>query len=433
MRQPQKEDFAETIDFLYSLFKFGIKLGLKNIQTILEELENPETHFKTIHIAGTNGKGSTGAMLQSIFRASGYKTGFFTSPHLIDFRERIRINGKSIPQKDVIEFVNRMKNSVLENKCTFFETTTAMAFDYFAKEKVDVAIIETGLGGTFDSTNVIKPELSLITNIGFDHKEILGETLAKIAQEKAGIIKNKVPVITSNTEKEILDVLQKVAIEKNSELINSEKSSEIKIVKNEFHKLEMNFSIGNKKINKIKFPFLGNHQLTNAKLAITAGFFLTRKFKKISNETIKNGIQNTIWLGRFTQIEQEPKLILDVAHNPDGMKFFVETLKKHFPNSKAFCVIGMASNKDIQTCFNILEGHFEKFICVTPNVSKVLEAKQLAKFAPKNTISSTTVSEGIKLAKNFATENNDLICIIGSHFTVGEALQEINNDNEILI
>ncbi|KAA3597947.1 MAG: bifunctional folylpolyglutamate synthase/dihydrofolate synthase [Calditrichaeota bacterium] len=432
MRQPHKEDFAETINFLYSLFKFGIKLGLKNIQTILEELENPETNFKTIHIAGTNGKGSTGAMLQSIFRVSGYKTGFFTSPHLIDFRERIRINGKPIPQKDVIEFVNRMQNSILKNKCTFFETTTAMAFDYFAKENVDVAIIETGLGGTYDSTNVIYPELSLITDIGFDHKEILGETLVQIAKEKAGIIKNNIPLITSNTNKEILDVLQEVAIEKNAELISSEQNSTLELINDNSNNLELNYSLGEEKINGIKMPFLGNHQQKNAKLAITSAMFLSKRFDKISKEAIRNGIQNTIWLGRFTIIEENPKMILDVTHNPDGMKVFVETLQKYFPTSKAFCVIGMASNKDIKTCFGILEGNFEKFVCVTPNVEKVLEAKELVKFAPKNSIASTTVEKGIELAKSLTT-NEDIICVIGSHFTVGEALHKIYNKKELLI
>ncbi len=428
MRQPHKEDFAETINFLYSLFKFGIKLGLKNIQTILEELENPETNFKTVHIAGTNGKGSTGAMLQSIFRASGYKTGFFTSPHLIDFRERIRINGKPIPQKNVIEFVNRMKNSVLENKCTFFETTTAMAFDYFAKEKVDIAIIETGLGGTYDSTNVINPELTLITDIGFDHKEILGDTLSKIAKEKAGIIKNDIPLITSNTNKEILDVLQKVAIEKHSELINSELNSTLNFVND----LELNYSLNGENINGVKIPFIGNHQLKNAKLAITSAMFLSKKFDKVTKDTIRDGIKNTIWLGRFTILDEKPKIILDVTHNPDGMKYFVETLKNNFPNSKTYCVIGIANNKDVQACFEILDGNFEKFICVTPNVSKVLPSKELLKFAPKTSIASNTVEKVIELAKRLE-EKEDLICVIGSHFTVGEALQKIYNKNEIII
>lgn len=432
MKQPHEEDFAKTIIFLYSLFKFGIKLGLKNIEIILEELENPEKYFKTVHIAGTNGKGSTGAILQSIFRTSGYKTGFYTSPHLIDFRERIRINGKPIPQKNVIEFVNRMKSSVLKNKCTFFETTTAMAFDYFAKEKVDIAIIETGLGGTYDSTNVINPEVSLITDIGFDHKEILGETLSKIAKEKAGIIKKNVPLITSNTNEEILNVLQEIAISKNSELMNSELNSELNFKMNKSKDLQLNFSLGKEKIKDIQLPFMGKHQLRNAKLAITSAMLLSKKFDKISKRTIKTGIEKTVWLGRFTVFEQKPKMILDVAHNPDGMKCFVETLKSNFPNSKAFCVIGIAKNKDVRACFDILKGNFEKFICVTPNVSKVLTSNELLKFAPASSVASTTVEKGIELAKKLA-QKEDLICVIGSHFTVGEALQKIYEKEEILI
>ncbi|MCC7430565.1 bifunctional folylpolyglutamate synthase/dihydrofolate synthase [bacterium] len=426
---PQNEDYLNSINFLFSLFKFGIKLGLQNIQFLLKELGNPEKKIKTVHVAGTNGKGSTGAMLQSILRQSGYRTAFYTSPHLVDFRERIRIDGKPIPEKTVNDFVKKMKTPIQTSKATFFEATTALAFDYFAEEKVDVAVIEVGLGGNYDSTNVIFPEISVITDIGFDHTEVLGDTLEKIAGEKAGIIKPNTPILTSNTESSVLKVIENKAKEQNAEFIALEKCSKVLNLRNQ----NFEFEFKDWKIKNLNVPFLGNHQIKNSKLAIAASLLLSQeKFTSINEETIKNGLKLTKWHGRFTILEEKPTTILDVAHNADGFRAFFETLNSNFPDKKCFAVVGMSKDKEVKTCLEILEKRVEKFVCVTPKVERVLASEEMAKFFPDKSIVCGAVLEGMKLAKTLA-KDEDLICVIGSHYTVGEAFEEIYKGKDLII
>ena len=271
-------------------------------------LKNPEKDFKTVHVAGTNGKGSTSHMLASVFQEVGYKTGLYTSPHLRDFRERIKINGEMIPQQYVSEFVESHKFYFEKNQLSFFEMTVGLAFDYFRKEKVDIAIIEVGMGGRLDSTNIITPEVSVITNIGLDHTQFLGNTLQKIASEKAGIIKENIPIVIGETLPETKPVFEKIAFEKNAPITFAEKID------------------ASGYISDLK----GNYQQKNIKTVLATLSILRKNGWKISEENIKNGLLNTIkntgLMGRWQLLRENPKVICDTAHNKDGLQLVMQQL-----------------------------------------------------------------------------------------------------------
>ncbi|MCX6165350.1 MAG: Mur ligase family protein, partial [Ignavibacteriae bacterium] len=307
------KNYKNCIEYLFSLERAGIKYDLKNIKKILDYISHPERNFKSVHIAGTNGKGSVASIINSVLIESGFKTGLYTSPHLIDFRERILVNGNMINKKYVVDFTNRLYDLFEEIKPSFFEATTALAFDFFANQNVEYAVIESGLGGRLDSTNVLKPEISIITGISIDHTEYLGNTIESIAYEKAGIIKRNIPCIAGKTENVAKRVIEKKCNTKKSEFIYAENLWNVNILKCREDSMEINVNEINNEENKIyiSYPVIGKYQVCNIKTAFTALDSIGRiNGISFSEENIvigfKNVIVNSRFFGRFQKINNNP-------------------------------------------------------------------------------------------------------------------------------
>jgi dihydrofolate synthase/folylpolyglutamate synthase len=436
-------NYQETISYLYGLERFGIKLDLSNIISLTDRLGNPQIEFPSIHIAGSNGKGSVAAMLQSILSLSGYRTGLYTSPHLVDYRERIRIGDELIDKDFIVDFVNDLKEEIDQNGYTFFEVTTALAFSYFAKHKINMGILETGMGGRLDATNIATPLISIITNISLEHTEHLGTTLAQIAFEKAGIIKNGIPTITAVDDSEALQVIEDICGERESPLSIINPSVFISDAKfpphpiplpwgergnNEdirIHKLSVDqtvFDFG--PLKNLKLNLSGRHQVTNASLAI----FATKKLKemgwKINRTAIRDGLKNVNWRGRLEVARDNPLTLLDVAHNPVGIKTLIEALEEFFPEKKIIFIFGVMADKDYplmlkEICWKA------KFILLTkPDYKRAADPELLEKVLIDQNKPYEILPQ-VKQAYIFALKNaksEDVICITGSHFTVGEFL-----------
>ena len=401
------------------------KADLNNTIKIANLLENPHLKFKTVHIAGTNGKGSTSHMLASILQTAGYKTGLYTSPHLKDFRERIRINGAMIPEKNVIAFVEAYKIAFEEIQPSFFEWTVGLAFQYFADEKVDISIIETGLGGRLDSTNIINPELSIITNISYDHKNLLGDTLEKIAAEKAGIIKTDIPVIIGERQLETENVFIQKAKQENSEIsFASEKyNAVLKERDNLFSCLKITSA------NKIVYENLllslqGNYQLKNICTVLAAIDELRNKKFKINDAHILEGLmlvqEKTGLEGRWQTLQLKPTIICDVGHNEAGIKFILEQLKE-YDYTTLRIVIGVVNDKDINSMLDQLPKNAVYYFCQA-NIPRALDAEELRLQAVDFNLqgkSYISVKEALEYARRESNEN-DLIFVGGSTFVVAE-------------
>lgn len=403
-------NYKETTEWMFNKLPMFQRQGaaaykpdLSNIQALCYELNNPQKYFKSVHVAGTNGKGSTSSMLASILQEAGYKVGLFTSPHLKDFRERIKINGNLIPEKFVVDFVKKHKDFFEEKELSFFEMTTGLAFDYFAKEKVDVAIIEVGMGGRLDSTNVIDPLLSIITNIGFDHKQFLGDTLGKIAYEKAGIIKHRTPVVIGETTEETKAVFRTIA------KLNS---AEVHIAEN------LNFP-------HYDCELKGYYQNKNIKTLLTAVSLLKVHFA-ISEKNIKNGllkvVQNTGLLGRWQVLNDKPFVVADTAHNAHGLVYVVEQLND-LKFDKLHIVLGLVNDKDLNEILPLFPKNAIYYFC-KPNVPRGLDASILQNGAKKFGLNGNvfySVTNAYEEARKNAT-TKDAIFIGGSTFTVAEII-----------
>ena len=399
------------------------KEGLENTHAIDQRLNHPHQKYPTIHVAGTNGKGSTAHLLAAILQQSGYKTGLYTSPHLIDFRERIKINGKMISEDYVVSFIDKQIDFFNQIHPSFFEVTTAMAFDYFAHEKVDVAVIEVGLGGRLDCTNVISPVLSIITNISFDHTALLGNTLSAIATEKAGIIKPNTPVIIGEALPETENIfLQKAQTEK-APIVFVEKENPI---------VRAELSDTGKWIFETKdYPNLvgelgGLVQEKNAATVLCAIKILKEKGYKIIDSAVYEGFAKVIEItglqGRWQCIGTNPRIILDTGHNVDGIKFVIKQLEKERQN-QLHIVIGMAGDKDIDSVLKLLPKDAIYYF-TKASVTRAMDEKVLAEKALRLGLkgeSYSTVEQAIDEAKK-AANTNDIIFIGGSTFVVADAL-----------
>ena len=402
-------NYTQTLDYLFGRLPIYQRIGaaaykadIGNIVTATKHLKNPHTQFKTIHIAGTNGKGSTAHMLASILQESGKKVGLYTSPHLKDFRERIKINGEMIAQKDVVSFVKENQKKFEKMELSFFEFTVAMAFDYFAKQKVDIAIIETGLGGRLDSTNIIKPELAIITNISLDHTHLLGNTIEKIATEKAGIIKNKTPVIIGRKQKETTSIFKNISKEKNANLIYASSQKEY--------------------ASDLK----GEYQKENINTALTAIKQLKKQGWVISEDDIEHGLlkiaDNTQLLGRWQILSSNPQIICDTAHNEEGIK----EIAKQLSNSKykqLHIVFGTVNDKNLDVILDDLPKDAEYYFC-NANIVRAMNAKDLKQKAAIHQLKGRifpSVKEALKCAKDNANPK-DLIFVGGSTFVVAEVV-----------
>ena len=426
--------YAKTLDFLYSKLPMFTRVGAvalkKDIHNTVElcaAIDNPQNKFKSIHVGGTNGKGSTSHMLAAIFQKAGYKTGLYTSPHLKDFRERIRINGKMVPKSFVRDFVKSQKQTIKEIEPSFFEVTVAMAFDFFAKEKVDIAIIEVGLGGRLDSTNIITPELSVITNISLDHTNILGDTLQEIAFEKAGIIKNSIPVIIGEQQAKSSTVFLKTAKTNQAEIIFAESALTINKVIKKNNKLKFNIFKNEELIFKdLKADLTGTYQLKNIKTVIQSVLTLREKGFKIPDEAIYKALKNvkkiTGLQGRWQTLSKKPLVICDTGHNKAGL---TEVLKNiaNTPHQNLHIVMGMVKDKDIDGVLALLPQKASYYFCA-PALERALPAPDLAQKAGKFNLNGQ-IYKSVKSALRQAKENaksNDLIFVGGSTFVVAEIL-----------
>lgn len=422
-------NYRETIQYLYNLLPvfhlqgaIAYKPGLKNTVKLMEALGNPHLKFKSVHIAGTNGKGSVSHYLSAVLQESGYKTGLYTSPHLIDFAERIRINGSMINQQYVIDFVAGNHDLIEEIQPSFFELTMAMCFCYFADNMVDIAVIETGMGGRLDSTNIISPELSIITNIGFDHMEFLGNTLPEIASEKAGIIKENTAVVIGETLPETKKVFDEFA-----------RMRCAKIYYSELHQLPVFECFEG---SKMKFAFQNNeyisglpgmYQLKNIRTLMKAIEVLQATSFKISQNAIESGLKNVCELtglrGRWEILRDNPRVIADTAHNAHGMSQLNENLK-HYNFYRLRIIIGMVKDKDLSAVLQKLpmdaiyyftKAQIERSLSETDLKNKATQAGLTGN-------SFENISRAIETALNDADER-DIILITGSNFLVGEALE----------
>ncbi len=428
------KSYLETLDYLFEQLPMFHRIGaaaykadLNNTLRIAELLNHPERKFRSVHVAGTNGKGSTSHMIASVLQSAGYKTGLYTSPHLKDFRERIRINGKMIPGQTVIDFVNLYSKDFERIKPSFFEWTVGLAFDYFANEQVDIAVIETGLGGRLDSTNIITPLVSVITNIGLDHTNLLGDTLKKIATEKAGIIKQGIPVVIGEYNDNIVHVFIDKAKETSSEILFADKN--LSAVKNPPSAALPDFSIWEGKnmlYDFLQIDLTGNYQMKNVLTVIQTLRVLKKQGVSLLDRYIREGLNNvkaqTGLMGRWQIISQHPLTICDVAHNAEGIKYVVEQLSET-PHNRLHIVLGMVNDKDITSVLNLLPANAEYYFC-RANIPRALDATELAKQATALGLkgkSFFTVAEALQAARKNAKED-DLIFIGGSTFVVAEAL-----------
>lgn len=405
----------------------AFKKDLTNTLALCDVLQQPQQTFKSIHIAGTNGKGSTSHMLASVLQEAGYKTGLYTSPHLKDFRERIRINGHLIPEQFVVDFVEKYKSHFDSIQPSFFEWTVALCFHYFSVEGVDVAIIETGLGGRLDSTNVITPELSVITNIGWDHTDMLGDTYAKIASEKAGIIKQGVPVVIGEYHEETLPVFESKAREANSRLVKAFAAVTLRNITHQHGFLCCDVYVdGLLFIRDLKCDLQGIYQEHNIRTVVAALVSLTKQGYVISEQHILAGLlrvtANTGLMGRWQVLQQQPLMVADTGHNVNGIEYVLKQIAQQTFN-RLHMVIGMVKDKDISKVLALLPRQAAYYFTQAA-IPRALPAEELAAMAAAHALEGSVYDDVIS-AREAALQQaspDDMIFIGGSTFIVAEAL-----------
>ncbi|MBI4685439.1 MAG: bifunctional folylpolyglutamate synthase/dihydrofolate synthase [Nitrospirae bacterium] len=451
--------YNDSIDYLYGLQKYGVKFGLDNIRKLLSLFNNPQNKFRSVHIAGTNGKGSTSAMVASILQAEGFKVGLFTSPHLVSFTERIKVNNEEIAESDVVTLTEEIRERIREGidrdfSPTFFEFVTAMGFLYFNKQGVEWAVVETGMGGRLDATNVLMPQISVITNISYDHKEFLGNTLSAIAGEKAGIIKDGVPIVCAMQEKEVEKVIRQKAEEKRSQLF---------IYGKDFYGLlrssginGITFDYCDSELTNLFLPLAGKHQLVNACLAIKAAIVAIDRAKEQKSKrakeifdiaalrhygttALREGLANTRWPGRLELISGNPPVLIDGAHNPSAANILADSLKKIFLKryKKMILILGIMADKEIEGIMSPLLPLASEIIFTAPAYERAAPPQRLAEIASAMGFSNVQIAKTVKDAIEMATkhsalsiqdsadENSGLIVITGSFYTIGEAKEAL--------
>lgn len=425
-------NYEQTLDYLFAKLPMfsrvgstAIKTGLGNTIALCDFLNNPQKKFRTIHVAGTNGKGSVSHMLAAILQTAGYKTGLYTSPHLKDFRERIKVNGEMISKEFVTDFTEKIKPVVETIEPSFFEITVAMAFDYFASQEIDIAIIEVGLGGRLDSTNIIIPEISVITNIGWDHMNLLGDSLDKIAYEKAGIIKKKVPVVIGESIAETRLVFETVASEHNAPLFFASEKREVMNWKWEKHELIAETAEKNKVDHQVFYLDLpGIYQTKNLLTVLETCFQLQQRGWQISDEHLHKGLQHAKRItglhGRWELIHTQPTIALDVAHNSDGIQQLIEQIELTDHNN-LHIVLGMVKDKEIDKVLSLLP-HLATYYFTQAHIPRAIDANLLKEKAERYNLRGQVypdVNNALSAAKDKA-HKNDLIIVCGSVFLVGE-------------
>ena len=432
--------YTETLNYLYTQLPMFTRTGaaaykadLSNTITLCAALDNPQNKFKSIHVAGTNGKGSTSHMLASVLQEAGYKVGLYTSPHIKDFRERIKINGQKIEKQFVVHFTENIKTKITEIQPSFFEITVAMAFAYFAKQQVDIAVIEVGLGGLLDSTNVIIPELCVITNIGLDHTNLLGTTLPEIATQKAGIIKASVPVVISQTQEETERVFTNKALEKNTSIFFADKVMEVIGMDSATIGLQKMKVVNTAKmsITNYELDILGKYQQKNVKGVLLALEILQQYNWNISAQNIVDGLKNiknnTGLMGRFDMLETSPMLIADVAHNADGITEVLAQIK-NIPHNNLHIITGFVADKAVDKVLALFPKNANYYF-TQANIPRALLKENLQETAKQYQLNGevyNNVNTALQAAKAKASKE-DIILICGSFFIIAELEQYYNN------
>ena len=404
---------TNQLNYLYNLNRLGIKVGLSHTLKLLDKCGNPQKHFRSIHVAGTNGKGSTCSMVAEILIVAGYKVGVYSSPHLVRFNERIKINNIYIKDNEIASFIKKYKNDIETIESTFFETTTAMAFKHFAENNVDIAVVETGLGGRLDSTNVISPVITAITPISLDHQELLGHDIETITKEKGGIIKPGIPVVLAKQKKASLSILHKISRSKKSTIISQEYPQDIKISEQgTTFKIKKKF---------FKTPLIGSHQAYNASLsiAIINQFDLT-----IKNKTIQKGLDKTIWPARLQKMSIKPPIFYDVAHNVKGVDVMLESITSLY-NCEPVGLIILKSDKEIDMIAKTMFKKFKVLIISGSKKNGLLEGDELAKsFNNLNYIVENSFLKGLDDLVKISFELNRPGVIFGSHYIAKEVFDK---------
>jgi dihydrofolate synthase/folylpolyglutamate synthase len=434
--------YDSTINYLYGLQKHGIKLGLTNINELMNMLGSPHESFHSVHIAGTNGKGSTATAISSILGKSGFKVGLFTSPHLVSFTERIRINDRRISESDVIEIAHMIRKEVsgTDLNPTFFEIVTALAFYYFSSNNVDWAVVETGMGGRLDATNVIHPEVTVITNIGIDHCEFLGNNISDITFEKAGIIKSGVPLVTASRNEDVIKQLSGIACERNSEIhiFGKDFSGSITDIDDRHISIDYN---GYRNYGNLTVPLSGEYQLYNICTAVRVCEILREKGLHISDTSMKSGLQDLNIEGRLEWVSQTPPILIDCAHNPDAAKSLAASVKRLFKDKKIVLIAGIMADKDIRGILHELAPLATAVILTKAKCERAALPEKLKEIVsdinesgadrqPVSITGSGTVSEALDLAKSLCGEEH-IILVTGSFYTTGE-VKEILGANSTL-
>ena len=407
-----------------------MKFGLQGVSRLLKALSDPQKKFKTIHVAGTNGKGSTASMLAAMLTSAGYRTGLYTSPHLLRFEERIRIDGKPIARAAVARLAGKLKKHILANQPTFFEATTALAFAHFAEEEIDIAVVETGLGGRLDSTNVIRPLVSVITNVGLDHTEILGETVKEIAFEKAGIIKRGRPCVTGAADRTALSVIRGVARKRNSQITVAADYS-VKVHSSGLEGSTIDFVCKGIALKNLRLSLPGRYQFNNLAVALCTIRVLRELGEfEISEEAEREGLSNvqelTGFTGRLAVVRERPRIIADVAHNPEAVSVLVESIRS-MKLGKMVTVFGVLKDKDYIRMIHELAGVSEEVVAVAPRSDRARSASDVfAGFqrAGSRVHAALSVEEGVALAVELAGVAG-MVLITGSHYVVGEAMSAL--------
>lgn len=428
-------NYTQTLDFLFSSLPAyetkgatAYKPGLERITDFCRHIGNPQRNFFTIHVAGTNGKGSVSHMIAAVLQQAGYRTGLFTSPHLKDFRERIRVDGEMIPKQKVVNFVDKHHDQMVASELSFFEMTAALAFDYFAQNDVEVAVIETGLGGRLDATNIVVPILSVITNIGLDHTALLGDTLQKIAREKAGIIKKSIPVLIGEGSKACNEVFETVAAENKSKLLYAEDlfTCESRGYEGDRQRFRL-CRTRDGHVFDVELDLAGSYQARNVRTATAVVDFLHEETplsisRRAYLEGLRDAAANTSLLGRWQKLADEPLTVCDTGHNPHGIAYVAEQLRRT-TFDKLYCVVGFVKDKDLAHILPLLPREAHYIFTQARNERSVPAAELAAKAAIYGLQGEVveTVSAAVEHARQKATAR-DMIFIGGSTYVVGEAL-----------
>ncbi|MCX7843450.1 MAG: bifunctional folylpolyglutamate synthase/dihydrofolate synthase [Clostridia bacterium] len=420
--------YKEALEYIHGTLRFGSKLGLRNISVLLELMGNPQKKLRYVHVAGTNGKGSTVSFISSVLIEAGYKVGIFISPYIERFTERIKVNNTEIGEDELAEITSLVKDKIEimvgmgENHPTEFEIITAIALQYYCEKGCDVVVLEVGLGGRFDATNVIDfPEVAVITAISFDHTDILGDTLGKIAFEKAGIIKPGCETVLYPQTEEAQEVFEKACWERGSNLHRVDLSS-LKLLSFGADGQEFDYSSGERNYKALRISLLGDHQARNAALAVKALEVLEGKGFIIPEEALKRGLLKARWPGRLEILSTEPFFMIDGAHNAEGAKVLAEALKKYFPEKRKIFIMGVLKDKDYKTMARLLAPMADKAIAVTPKSERALSGNKLAEIIEgycKDVTVSDTIEEAVRISLKAASET-DMICAFGSLYYIGE-------------